>query len=92
MLQLPSNEIVNNVFYDLPLNGIFLCEIPKLPIVSGRYNLNLFCSINEEISDWLTNVCSFNIEAGDFYKTGKNMDNTQSQFLLDYVWTIKEIS
>ena len=42
------------------------------------------------MSDWLVNVCQFNIEAGDFYNTGKNMDNSQSQFLMEYAWTIKE--
>jgi lipopolysaccharide transport system ATP-binding protein len=85
-----ANEVINNIFDRIPKKGVFLCEIPKLSIVSGQYYLNLFCSINDVVSDWLVNVCQFNIEAGDFYNTGKNMDNSQSQFLMEYAWTIKE--
>ena len=80
------NDITDILFSNIELEGVFYCEIPKLPFVSGQYNLNLFCSVNEEISDWIMNAYSFNIEAGDYYKTGRNMDNSQSQFLIDYNW------
>jgi lipopolysaccharide transport system ATP-binding protein len=82
------NDLTNNLFSNLETEGVFYCEIPKLPFVSGQYNCNLFCSINEEISDWILNAFSFDIEAGDFYNTGRNMDNSQSQFLIDYNWKI----
>jgi lipopolysaccharide transport system ATP-binding protein len=62
------NDLTNNLFSNLETEGVFYCEIPKLPFVSGQYNCNLFCSINEEISDWILNAFSFDIEAGDFYK------------------------
>jgi lipopolysaccharide transport system ATP-binding protein len=81
-----ANDITDEIFSSVPEEGIFLCDIPKLSIVSGQYNLNLFCSVNDVISDWLTNVCSFNVEAGNYYNTGRNMDSGQSQFLMDYEW------
>ena len=81
-----ANDITDELFNSLSDEGVFLCDIPKLSMVSGQYNMNLFCSVNDVISDWLINVCSFNVEVGNYYKTGRNMDSGQSQFLMDYKW------
>ena len=84
------NDVSGNLFSTVPSTGIFFCEIPKLSTVSGQYTLNLFCSVNGDVSDWLVNFLTFNVIAGDFYGTGRNMDSNQSQFLMDYSWHCNE--
>jgi lipopolysaccharide transport system ATP-binding protein len=84
------NDISGNVFSTVPETGVFFCQLPKLTIVSGQYTLNLFCSVNGDISDWLVNFLTFNVIEGDFYQTGRNMDSGQSQFLMEYSWYCNE--
>jgi lipopolysaccharide transport system ATP-binding protein len=85
-----ANDVSGDSFSNIPSEGVFFCTIPKLSIVSGIYNLNLFCSVNGDIADWLINVFNFNVIGGDFYSTGRNMDSGQSQFLMDYNWNYAE--
>lgn len=79
-----GTEITQQTFRNLPKNGVIVCKIPKTSLVSGRYYLTLFCKVNNEISDWIFNAASFDIEVTDYYNTGKNQDSEQSIFLMDY--------
>jgi len=59
---------------------------PKLNLVAGNYSLTLFSKVGSEIADWITNAFKFNVEAGDFYGSGKTLDRTQALFLADVQW------
>ncbi len=65
-------------------NGYFVFTVPKLSLVSGIYSLNLFCRVNNEVSDWVVNTSNLMVTVGDFYKTGLNLDREQSMFLMEY--------
>jgi lipopolysaccharide transport system ATP-binding protein len=84
-----SNESSNGNFELLPDNRLIICRIKKLQLVSGIYSLNLFCKVNNEISDWIINTCQLKVEKSDYYGTGHNQDVEQSLFLLDYEFKIK---
>jgi lipopolysaccharide transport system ATP-binding protein len=58
--------------------------IKKIPLNAGLYKLTLFIAVNNEVSDWIQNAFSFNVEGGDFYQTGKSVPTTSGLFLLDY--------
>ena len=80
-----SNESSNYELFNIEKNnGYFEIEFSKFCLVSGIYTVNLFCKVNGDISDWILNAFNFEVEAGDFYGTGKNMDKDQNLFLIDY--------
>jgi lipopolysaccharide transport system ATP-binding protein len=86
-----GNEISNEIFEEVLGEGVVICKIPKIQLVSGNYNLNLFSKVGDNISDWIMNTCSLIIEKGDYYKTGRNLDSEQSIFLMDYSFKMQKI-
>jgi lipopolysaccharide transport system ATP-binding protein len=58
-------------------------QIEKLPLAPGRYGYTLFSSHNGVIADWIQDAGSFNVEAGDFFGTGRLPSSAQGDFLVD---------
>ena len=87
-LTVAANSFSQDPFDGISPKGKFVCEIPRLNLVSGQYFLNVICRINGAIADWVQKTAVFNVEKGDFYGTGRNADSEQSKFLMDYEWKI----
>ena len=47
-------------------DGSFVCEIGELPLVAGRYRLDVWVKVNEEMHDQVINAHAFDVEKGDF--------------------------
>jgi homopolymeric O-antigen transport system ATP-binding protein len=58
--------------------------IPSIPFQSGTYYFTLFASENENISDWILNAGSFEVENGDFFNTGKTIEVNQGNILVKH--------
>lgn len=69
-------------------NGYFECIWPTFNLTANRYQCSLFCSINDEIADWIDEAFELNVEDGDFYNSGFKI-GLQSKFLVKYLWTSK---
>ena len=80
-----STKVVQENFLIIPIGNqsLELC-IPKLPLMPGRYEFTIFCSINGLVADWIQNAGFFDVEPGDYYGTGKLPPNTKGDFLIDY--------
>jgi lipopolysaccharide transport system ATP-binding protein len=73
---------------DLPSEGQFAVEFPKLPFRSGRYVADLYCSVNGNVSDWLEHVVSFDVIDGDYYGTGKVTTHYNGVVFVDHSWSV----
>ena len=80
-----STKLVQKKILIIPIGNqsLELC-IPKLPLMPGRYEFTIFCSINGLVADWIQNAGFFDVEPGDYYGTGKLPPNTKGDFLIDY--------
>jgi lipopolysaccharide transport system ATP-binding protein len=58
--------------------------IPQLPLVPGRYYLTLFATSNFVIVDWIQNGALFDVEYGDFFGTGRPVQEGQGSLLMRY--------
>ncbi|HNR20479.1 MAG TPA: polysaccharide ABC transporter ATP-binding protein [Bacteroidia bacterium] len=65
-------------------NGRVRFHVRKLPLAPGNYNCNLYCTINNEVADWITNVVEFSVIEKDYYNSGKSIPSNQGNILLDY--------
>ena len=79
---LSTDSIVNN--FDLHKNNRLEFIIKELPLAPGDYTCNLYCEINNELADWLTEVMPFTIIEKDYYNTGKLVPKNQGDILLNY--------
>lgn len=65
-------------------NNIVNFKIKKLLLGEGSYNVNLHCSTNEGLCDWIQNVANFNVAFHDFYKKGRPIPEKQGSLVLDF--------
>lgn len=78
-------------FVPVSVNEVII-YISKIPLVPGRYTLTLYSMINDVISDWIRDACSFIVESGDYFGTGRLPASGQSLFFVDHSFEIRESS
>lgn len=89
LTQISSDVSEKNSFDNISKEGCFVCSIPRLALLPGRYTLNLFCIINNTYSDLINSAVSMVVESGDFYGTGRSPHGNYALFLLDYNWSLQ---
>lgn len=85
-LFLLSTGVLGADFLCLPQSGEIVCRIPQLPLQPGNYSFNLFSTVGGEIADWIQNAGTIQIEAGNFFGTGKLPPAEQGPFLVSHSW------
>jgi lipopolysaccharide transport system ATP-binding protein len=84
-----STKAVGANLQGIKREGIIICKIPNLPLQPGRYSFNIYCVVSGTIADWVKNAGIINVEAGNFFKTGRLPDVRQGVFLLNHSWHIE---
>jgi lipopolysaccharide transport system ATP-binding protein len=67
--------------------GEILCHIPRLPLLPGRYSLDLFAAASGEMADYIRDAATIEVEAGDFFGSGKLP--TLGYFLTEHSWSLE---
>ena len=80
-----NNFHTNEVFETLPAKGAVFCEIDKLTLTQGRYNIHLQVQTDREVADELEFVKDVIVERSDYFSSGK-IPNIKSIFHIDQKW------
>ena len=59
-------------------------RIDRMPLMPGRYAFTLYFAVNGEAVDWVQNAGFFDVEAGDFFRTGKVLTRVHGSVLIDH--------
>lgn len=73
-----------------PPKGCVVCAIPRLPLLPGRYLVNVSLRDERERIDHIPSACVLDVSAGDFWGTGKIPPSTDSKVVVDHTWVVKE--
>jgi lipopolysaccharide transport system ATP-binding protein len=71
---------------DIFQRGYFECQWPKFNLRFGEYDCNLFCSVNNDIVDWMQSAFIISVEDGDFFQTGR-LGGAQGEILIHHSWS-----
>jgi lipopolysaccharide transport system ATP-binding protein len=82
-----SNGTSADDFKLLPSRGVLTCRIPRMPLQPGNYSFNLFCTIGEDVADWIQNAGTVSVEGGDFFGTGRMPGLEGGPFLVGHSWS-----
>ena len=77
-----STDVKDETFSNIESNTIEI-HIIKIPFKQGHHNFPLLSTVNGEIADYILEVGSFNIKAGEFFNTGKLPPEGQGSFLVN---------
>lgn len=84
-----NTDVVNQHFNELGgADNAIEIHINRMPLTQGKYGFTLFCTTNGIIADWVKNAGIFEVEAGDFFKTGKLLPKSQGAFLIPHRFEI----
>jgi len=65
------------------------CEVPSLPLVTGRYSMWLWVSHTRQKLDLIEDAVAFDVVAADFYGTGKIPERSgRGKVLLRSTWRV----
>jgi lipopolysaccharide transport system ATP-binding protein len=84
-----STNLVGGDFDEIPCLGTILCRIDRLPLQPGKYSFNFFSMVSREIADWVQNAGMIEVEAGDFFYSGKLPPLDQGPFLVPHAWSFE---
>jgi lipopolysaccharide transport system ATP-binding protein len=85
-----NNELTGNQIKINENEGFFVCNIPNLPLIGGKYSTTIFISINREISYWVQDAFILDVVDGDFFDTGKVQSREQGILLVKHNWFVQE--
>jgi lipopolysaccharide transport system ATP-binding protein len=83
-----SSEASGHPFEGLAPSGVFVCQIPELPLAPGRYVFNLFSTIGGETADWVQQAGYLDVAAGDYFGTGQLRTHDEG-FVVKHRWSVK---
>ena len=80
---------VSNSLPDLlPRRGSVTCQTGALCAAPGRCYLNVAVQVGEELADHVIQAATLDLEATDFYGSGRCFERRESLFLLEQEWEV----
>lgn len=74
---------------NLQPSGVVKCHIPRLPLLSGRYSLNVSISRSTgQRADRIQGAMDLHVSEGDFFGTGKLPPKGASVLAVDHTWSV----
>lgn len=79
-----SSEATGERFETFPSDATSVdIHIERLPLMPGRYGFTLYGSVDGVVADWVQNAGFFDVEPGDFYRSGQLIPTGQGHFVVD---------
>jgi len=65
-----DNVIAGRAFGSLQGGQKIVCMLNKFPLLPGRYRLNLYCTVNGILADWVKEAATIIVTDGDYFGSG----------------------
>lgn len=78
--------VVQGAFHELAKRGALVCEIPRLPLPPGSYQVDLWAQVGAAMADRVEAAAKLDVGSGDYYKSGKLPAQKHHAVLIDYTW------
>ncbi len=86
-----DTRLMNADFAELPPAGEIVCEIPDLPLAAGRYQLNLWATVGDNVGDHLEDAAALVVEDGDVFGTGRTtLAEKHGPCVVRHAWRFEE--
>jgi len=64
--------------------GVVRFELPKVPLVAGRYSLTLYATVQNDVADWVIDAAVMDVTEGDYFGTGRMPPAGQGKVLVSH--------
>lgn len=81
-----STDSEGEDFDEVKPAGVFFCELPCVTLQPGRYPFDILCTVNGVTADWVRHASVLEVDAGDFFGSGRLPPADQGPFLAHHRW------
>jgi len=74
-----------------PPKGTFKFKFKKFPLAPGQYKIGIRAIVQGKEADYIPRFAQFNVEDGDFFKTGFATGQTHSPIFVEGEWELKKL-
>jgi len=85
-LLLCRNDYTGDELASAPGSHRVVCEIPRFPLLPGRYLINVYAEERGEILDWVRSAMNLEVSDGDFFGTGLLPPKGYGAVLVGHRW------
>jgi lipopolysaccharide transport system ATP-binding protein len=87
-----GTDLADGNFAEWPL-GVESVELrlPRVMLAPGRYEYTLYASVNGEVADWITSAGILDVEASDFYGSGRMPEKWEGYFVMEHHFRAGEV-
>lgn len=65
------------------------CLIKYCPLVYGQYGVNLYCTINEAMSDYVVDAATIIVNDTEYFSGGRRDHESHPKYVVGHEWSIK---
>ncbi|WP_299402678.1 ABC transporter ATP-binding protein [Acaryochloris sp. IP29b_bin.148] len=89
---LQHNRLTCDEFGQLPEEGVFVCQIPHLPLPEHTYEISYSLLKDGQYLDAINNAIQLNVVGGGFYDSGEIPPISHGLCLVDAKWSLESTS
>ncbi|TSA09138.1 MAG: ATP-binding cassette domain-containing protein [Deltaproteobacteria bacterium] len=85
------SEVSGDLFQNLPPVGRFVCQVDKLPLMPGNYDLHFLCFVGRQLVDKIMFAWPLVVSDGDFFGTRRLSNNRDihGSLLVPHSWSLE---
>ena len=72
-----------------PSDAMIVLDIPRLPLMPGRYSLTTFLTNAGTILDWVRDAATLDVVVGDYFGTGRLPQAGQGRIIIDHSFHVR---
>ncbi len=84
-----ANEVSGDQLPEIPATGTLVCRIDRTPLLPGRYSMNVYCTVNGILADWVQEAAIVEVAEGDFYGTGRLPPPGYGATVVPHAWSVE---
>lgn len=83
-----DSELSGSAIVSAPAEGVLRCHVDRVPLLPGRYSLNLYVTVAGQIADWVRDAVQLEVADGDFYGSGRLPPPGYGSVAVAHEWSV----
>jgi lipopolysaccharide transport system ATP-binding protein len=85
-----ANHLTGHELAVLPEVGTMVCRFDRATLMPGVYSMNVYCTVNGDLADWVQDAARIEVAEGDFFGTGKIPPPGYGNTVAAHRWLVEE--
>ncbi len=82
------SETTHHNFNITKKSGYIDCQIRTCPLLAGEYLINVYCTVNGAVSDYVINAAKVLVDEGDYFKNGRIEHDSHPRYVVEHTWDL----